>query len=81
MNNCLPRNEFPWVKDVFELNQCCSRPVLETRKMLEKVNELVLIFHLDLLQNALVYILADECEMTICETDDSRQSWLVIDQG
>jgi len=81
MDNSLPRNEFPRLKDVFEFGQCGSRPVLEERKVLEKVYEFVLIFDLDLLQNALVYILADDCVMTICEASDSRQSWLVIDQG
>lgn len=81
MNNCLPRNEFPRLKDVLELGQCGSRPVLEERKVLEKVYEFVLIFDLDFLQNALVYILADDCEMTICEAGDSRQPWLVVDQG
>ena len=48
---------------------------------MKEVDELVLVFDLDLLQYALVHVLGDDCEVAVSEALDSGCSRLVIDEG
>jgi hypothetical protein len=48
--------------------------------MLEKINELVLVFHLYLFQDSFIDIFRNYSEMALGQTLYSRSSWFIVDE-
>jgi hypothetical protein len=51
---------------------------LKEGKVLEKINELVLIFHLYLFQDSFIDIFRDHSEMALGEAFYSGSSWFIV---
>jgi hypothetical protein len=68
-------------EDVLKLGECCAGPPLEEWQVLEEIHKLVLVFDLDLLEDAFEDVLGDHSKVAICQAFDSCGTRVICDQG